>query len=127
MKEAAQSAVVSYASDARFEPDDRIRTWLVFRDLGVSAATNGKFHAYVTRASELGQKTGWHYHKFDFQLIFCLRGWVKLQYREGQEVTLHPGDSVYQPPGIVHNLVDYSEDMEILEIESPSGIVTIDV
>jgi quercetin dioxygenase-like cupin family protein len=127
MKQATRSAVASYARDARFEPDDTVRSWLRFRDLGVSQATEGKFHAYVTRAAELGKFTGWHYHKFDFQLIFCLKGWVKMQYEGGQEVTLGPGDSVYQPPGVVHNLVDYSEDMEILEIESPHGIVTVDV
>jgi len=127
MKQAIKTAVVSRAREAHFEPDDTIRTWLRFRDLGVSAATGGKFHAYVTRASEMGRTTGRHYHTFEFQLVFCLRGWVKFRYDGGEEVTLGPGDSVYQPPGIVHDLVDYSEDMEILEVEAPHGIVTIDV
>lgn len=127
MTKESLKATVSYAKDANFEPDDRIRTWLRFRDLGVNQATGGKFHAYVTRASEMGRNTGRHHHEFDFQFIFCLKGWVKFAYDGGQVVTLTPGDSVYQPPGIVHNFFDYSEDMEILEIESPYGIVTVDV
>ena len=36
------------------------------------------------------------------------------------ELTFGKGDCILQPPGIVHNELDFSEDLEGLEIYSPA-------
>ena len=47
---------------------------------------------------------------------------------EGQgERTFHAGDCVVQPAGIVHNELDCSDDVEILEIYSPAVHDTVKV
>ena len=42
-------------------------------------------------------------------------------------IVLGPGDSVLQPPGIVHNLLECSEDCELIEITSPAEFDTYPV
>lgn len=118
---------VSRRADAKFEAHDDIRPWLAFRDLGLVEATGGAYIGWVSKPSELGHRTGHHHHKWDFQFIYVLKGWVKFQYNKTEEVTLKEGDCVYQPPELVHNLVDYSEDLELLELMAPARIDTVDV
>src|SRR5205809_1136902 len=96
------------------------------RDLGIEQATHGQFRAHVIRiksgsagAHEL-HTTGLHQHKCDFQMFYVLRGWMKFVYEGQGEQTFHAGDCVLQPAGIVHNELDCSDDVEILEIYSPA-------
>ena len=76
---------------------------------------------------EHGATTGVHYHEVDFQILQVLKGWVKFAYEEEREVTLKVGDFVYHPPRMVHNLVDYSADVELFELLSPARHATIDL
>ena len=103
------------------------RDWFAIRDLGLSEATHGQYDAYVTRANELGGKGGRHYHEYNFQIMFVLKGWVKMWHEGEGEFILKPGDFVYHPPRHVHDLLDYSEDFEILEMFSPKIRASIDV
>jgi len=41
------------------------------------------------------------------------------------ERTFGPGDCVLQPPGIVHNELECSDDVEVLEIYSPAVHETV--
>ena len=53
------------------------------------------------------------------------KGWAK--FMDGDVETLvEAGDCVHQRPGIVHDLFDYSPDMEYLEIVSPADFKSID-
>jgi mannose-6-phosphate isomerase-like protein (cupin superfamily) len=102
-----------------------------YRDLGIEHATHGKFRSHVIRikrdhvgAHEL-HTTGLHKHECDFQMFFVLKGWIKFVYEEHGEFLFHAGDCILQPPGIVHNELDCSDDVEILEIYSPAVHPTV--
>ncbi|PCC73862.1 AraC-like ligand binding domain-containing protein [Nannocystis exedens] len=62
-----------------------------------------------------------HYHIVRFQLIYCLRGWVRVVYEDqGPPFELHPGDCVLQPPHIRHRVLESSPGLEVLEVSSPA-------
>jgi len=118
---------VSLAKDAKFEAG--LRAFLEYRDLGIKQATKGQFRAHVIRVKK-GEDhgslhtTGLHQHLLDFQMIYILKGWIKFTYEGHGEHTFGPGDCCLQPPGIVHNELDCSDDLELLEITSPGDYVT---
>ena len=116
---------ISRAADAQFT-DDKFRDWLVARDFGLGEATNGAFGGQVTRARELGHTTGAHWHPMTFQMVYVLKGWVKFWYEGEGEFTFNEGDFVYHPPKALHDLRDYSADVELLEIFSPAHPGTVD-
>ena len=62
-----------------------------------------------------------HYHQVRFQMIYCLRGWVRVVYEDqGEPFVLHPGDCVLQPPTIRHRVLEASDGLEVLEIGGPA-------
>ena len=97
-----------------------------YRDLGIENATHGQFRAHVIRIKKDagGQHdlhtTGLHRHLCDFQMFYVLKGWIKFVYDGEGEHTFRAGDCVLQPAGIVHNELDCSDDVEVLEIYSPA-------
>lgn len=117
---------LSRSKDAEFKTMTGYRDWFEIRDLGLSEATHGQYDGYVTRAKELNGKGGRHYHEYDFQIMFVLKGWIKMWYEGEGEFVLKAGDFVYHPPRHVHDLMDYSEDIEILEMASPKIRASID-
>lgn len=118
---------LSRAKDATFTPMTGYRDWLKIRDLGLSEATHGDYDAWVTRANDLGGSTGRHYHEYDFQIMFVLKGWVKMYYEGEGEFVLEAGDFVYHPPRHVHDFMEYSEDIEIFELAAPANHHSIDL
>jgi len=54
-----------------------------------------------------------------------LRGWIKFVYEGQGERTFQTGDCVLQPPSIVHNELECSDDLEVLEIYSPAVHPTV--
>ena len=56
---------------------------------------------------------------------YILKGTVKFEYKGEGEFTLYPGDVVYQPPEIHHREIEHSDDLELIEITSPSEFETI--
>jgi len=118
------------ASEARYESG--LRPFFEYRDLGIKDATHGKFRAHVVRVkkgSDHGDlhTTGLHQHHLDFQMIYVLKGWIRFTYEGQGEHTFRPGDCCLQPPGIVHNELDCSDDLELLEITSPGDFATVAV
>ncbi len=66
-----------------------------------------------------------HYHHIDFQLIFCLSGWVRVVYQDqGEPFVLEPGDAVLQAPGIRHRVLEASDDLQVIEVSSPAEHAT---
>jgi len=119
----------SLAKDAVYTTG--LRSFMEYRDLGVDHATHGQFRAHVIRvkkesagAHEL-HTTGLHRHLCDFQMFYVLNGWIKFVYENEGEHTFVKGDCILQPPGIVHNELDCSDDVEILEIYSPAVHPTV--
>jgi quercetin dioxygenase-like cupin family protein len=129
MSEAKQLFSASLAAEAVYKTG--LRSFMEYRDLGIEHATHGKFRAHVIRikadaagAHEL-HTTGLHRHDCDFQMFYVLKGWIRFVYESEGERTFQAGDCILQPPGIVHNELDCSDDVEILEIYSPAVHPTV--
>jgi uncharacterized protein YjlB len=58
-------------------------------------------------------------------MFYVLKGWIKFVYEGQGEHTFHAGDCVLQPASIVHNELDCSDDVEVLEIYSPAVHPTV--
>ena len=119
---------------------DGLRDFFQSRDLGISGATHGKFNAHVIRVRDGGDvsglhTTGLHTHALDFQMIYILKGWMRFVYHvddgaggtEAREHKFGAGDCCHQPPGILHNELECSDDLELIEITSPADYETIAV
>src|SRR6266849_9090552 len=124
MSEDKQLFSASRAQDAAYKTG--LRSFMEYRDLGIEQATHGRFRAHVIRiksdahgAHDL-HTTGLHQHQCDFQMYYVLKGWIRFVYEGQGELTFRAGDCVLQPPGIVHNELECSDDIEVLEIYSPA-------
>ena len=121
----------SLAKDAVYRTG--LRSFMEYRDLGIEKATHGQFRAHVIRIKKESaghhdlHTTGLHQHKCDFQMFYVLKGWIKFIYEGQGEQLFHEGDCVLQPAGIVHNELDCSDDLEVLEIYSPAVHETVAV
>ncbi len=128
LSEAFSALVVSACEESSFRRDG---LWASFeyRDLGAAEATDGQVGAFHMRA--LGPcegPMGWHWHDLTFHLVYILKGRVSYRWEGSDEVVVaKAGDSMIQPPGGAHNVLDYSEDVEVLEITMPAKYPTIDV
>ena len=105
-----------------------LRAHFAYRDLGIDAATAGKVLAQVIRARQPCDGPGdEHTHSLDFQMVYVLRGWMRTTFEGVGERTLEAGDCMYQEPGISHRVLDYSADLEVLEITIPADFETATV
>jgi mannose-6-phosphate isomerase-like protein (cupin superfamily) len=131
MTDPRQLFSASRAKDAVYNTG--LRSFMEYRDLGIDRATHGRFRAHVIRIKQDAAEphdlhtTGLHQHQCDFQMFYVLKGWMKFVYEGEGEQTFHAGDCVLQPPGIVHNELECSDDVEILEIYSPAVHDTLKV
>ncbi|HEX9648060.1 MAG TPA: cupin domain-containing protein [Alphaproteobacteria bacterium] len=117
--------VVSRADGATYETDG-LREEFAYRDLGSADATRGEIHAHIIRAKHLhGGHNGLHRHIVDFQFALVLKGWVSFYYPEHGEIRYQQGDAVTVPGGQLHELREYSEDLELLEITGPAVYDTV--
>jgi len=128
LKAAAQRFTVSHLNEADYKQDG-LRAYALYRDLGIAAASGGLCQAHVIRllspcTDEVRKR---HLHEPDLQLIYVLQGWVKNEF-EGQGVQMMSAGSCWlQPPGIKHTVLDYSADVELLEIIVPADFKTVEV
>ena len=128
MSKTEQKFCTSLAKDAKYE--DGLRGFMEYRDLGIADATGGRFRAHVIRIKDGAgdfelHTTGLHRHDLDFQMFYVLKGWIRFTYEDQGEHTFGPGDCCMQPAGIVHNELDCSDDLELLEITSPAKYETV--
>jgi quercetin dioxygenase-like cupin family protein len=115
--------------EARYT-DGGLRSFFVYRDTGVAAATNGEVRVQLVRAayksSEAKGGTGFHFHTADVHVVYMVRGWARFDY-DGVNTLVEAGDCVHQRPGIVHSLYDWSDDMEFMEIIIPADFTTTEI
>ncbi|HEU4370347.1 MAG TPA: cupin domain-containing protein [Methylomirabilota bacterium] len=129
MSEPKQLFSTNLAKDAVYRPG--LRSFMEYRDLGIEQATHGRFRAHVIRIKQDGagahdlHTTGLHQHLCDFQMFYVLKGWIRFVYEGHGEHTFGAGDCILQPPGIVHNELECSDDLEVLEIYSPAVHETV--
>jgi quercetin dioxygenase-like cupin family protein len=116
---------VSRAEGAEFETDG-LREEFRYRDLGVADATHGEVHAHIIKAKHLnGGHNGLHRHVVDFQFAMVLEGWVSFFYADHGEIVYKKGDAVTVPGDTMHELREYSDDLELLEITIPAIYDTV--
>jgi mannose-6-phosphate isomerase-like protein (cupin superfamily) len=116
------------ANDTAFTRDGP-RADVEYRDLGWSAATNGRIGAKHVRAIRpFDVETGWHWHDMTAHFVIVLKGWIKFRYAgiDG-EVTVRVGATLSQPGGVPHNVVGRSDDLELIEINMPAEFATVDL
>src|SRR5579863_9934492 len=102
------------------------RAFFTYRDLGVTAASNGRFRAQVTAAqSGMSKPTGWHYHVCEGQFVYMLSGWVELEFAGRPAMKLEAGDSIFIPGGLPHNEIRTSDAFELLEVSVPADMGTV--
>jgi hypothetical protein len=124
-----QRIAISHYRDEDFKADG-LRTYAQYRDLGVAEASQGLARAHVIRLigpCNPAEVSKLHFHDVDFQMVYVLKGWVKT-YMEGQGETLMiQGSSWTQPPRIKHLIMDYSDDVELLEVILPAEFKTVEL
>ena len=125
MSQQSQKFCTSHAKNSTWATG--LRTFFEYRDLGIGDATHGQFNAHVIRVKKPVEQfphTGPHAHDLNFQMFFVLKGWIKFVYKDHGEHLFEAGDSCLQPPGIVHDEVDCSEALELIEFTSPAKFET---
>ena len=124
-----QRIAISHHRDEDFKADG-LRAYAQYRDLGIAAASHGLAQAHVVRLigpCNPAEVSKLHYHDVEFQMVYVLKGWVKT-YLEGQgETMMNVGSSWTQPPRIRHLIMDYSDDVELLEVILPAEFKTVEL
>ena len=124
-----QRVAISHHRDEDFKADG-LRAYAKYRDLGIADATGGLARAHVIRLigpCNPEKVSNLHFHDVDFQMVYVLKGWVKT-YMEGQgENLMKEGSSWTQPPRIRHLIMDYSDDVELLEVILPADFETVEL
>lgn len=98
------------------------RKFFDYRDLGTSAATDGRIHIHVVKATgEPGAGTGWHFHTMA-QWFLILGGSSHIRVEDGPDTPLEAGDTmcIGAGPQQRHNVAPYSGDYAVLEMCVPA-------
>jgi len=124
-----QRIAISHHREEDFKADG-LRAYAHYRDLGIAAASHGLAQAHVIRLigpCNPAEVSKLHFHDVDFQMVYVLKGWVKT-YMEGQgETLMKQGSAWTQPPKIKHLIMDYSDDVELLEVILPAEFKTVEL
>ena len=124
-----QRIAISHHREEDFKADG-LRTYAKYRDLGIAAASHGLAQAHVVRLigpCNPAEVSKLHFHDVEFQMVYVLKGWVKT-YMEGQgETLMKEGSAWTQPPRIKHLILDYSDDVELLEVILPAEFKTVEL
>jgi len=76
-------------------------------------------HIRITKGGEVPDYV--HYHKINFQMIYCKSGWIRVVYEDqGEPFVLEAGDCILQPPEIRHRVLESSAGAEVIEVSSPA-------
>ncbi|MBV9564295.1 MAG: cupin domain-containing protein [Bradyrhizobium sp.] len=124
-----QRIAVSHHREEDFKADG-LRAYAHYRDLGIADASNGVARAHVIRLlppCNPEEVSKLHCHDVDFQMVYVLKGWVKT-YMEGEgETVMREGSAWTQPPKVRHMILDYSDDVELLEVILPADFKTVEL
>jgi len=124
-----QRIAISHHREEDFKADG-LRAYAHYRDLGIAEASHGLARAHVIRLigpCNPAEVSKLHFHDVEFQMVYVLKGWVKT-YMEGQgETMMKQGSAWTQPPKIKHLIMDYSDDVELLEVILPAEFKTVEL
>ncbi|MFM9998717.1 MAG: cupin [Burkholderiaceae bacterium] len=128
LTDAFSKLCIATLSPGAFKPRD---AWSAFevRDLGMAAASAGTVGAFHMRA--LGPckgPQGVHWHKLDFHMVYILKGRVTYRWEgSSDDIVVEAGGCLYQPPRGAHDVIDYTPDLEVLEVTMPAAYETVPV
>ena len=118
--------IMSFHKSAEWKPG--LRTYFEYRDLGIVEASKGKVLAHILRAREpCSGPGGYPTHDLEFQMNYVLRGWTRVEFEDVGKVRFEAGDSWYQDPNIKHEVLEFSDDFEVIEICMPAEFPTVEV
>src|SRR5690242_17633983 len=124
-----QRVAISHHREEDFKADG-LRAYAQYRDLGIADATHGLARAHVIRLigpCNPEEVSKLHFHDVEFQMVYVLKGWVKT-YMEGIGETTYQQNACWtQPPKIRHLIMDYSDDVELLEVILPADFKTVEL
>ncbi len=102
------------------------RAGMQYRDL-IPDRLGGRFIVSNIRIKKGGPVPDYvHYHHVRFQMIYCYKGWVKAVYEDqGEPFVMHAGDCVLQPPHIRHQVLECSDNFEVIEVGCPAEHKTL--
>jgi quercetin dioxygenase-like cupin family protein len=97
------------------------RAGMEYRDM-IPGRFGGRVAASHIRLTRGGSVPDYvHYHKIAFQVIYCLRGGIRVVYEDqGEPFWLRPGDCVLQPPEIRHHVLECEANSEVIEVGLPA-------
>lgn len=113
-----QELVVSRATGATWVSG---RAGMHYRDL-IPGRLGGRFVASLIQIRDGGPVPDHvHFHIVRFQMIYCVKGWVRVVYQDqGPPFVLAAGDCVLQPPNIRHRVLECSAGLEVVEVSCPA-------
>src|SRR6266567_4914289 len=124
-----QRIAISHHREEDFKADG-LRADAKYRDLGIAASSHGLAQAHVIRLQgpcNPAEVSKLHFHAVEFQMVYVLKGWVKT-YMDGEgETLMKEGSAWTQPPKIKHMILDYSDDVELLEVILPAEFKTVEL
>jgi mannose-6-phosphate isomerase-like protein (cupin superfamily) len=124
-----QRIAISHHREEDFKADG-LRAYAKYRDLGIAEASHGLAQAHVIRLQgpcDPNEVSKLHFHDVEFQMVYVLKGWVKT-YMDGEgETLMKEGSAWTQPPKIKHMILDYSDDVELLEVILPAEFRTVEL
>lgn len=106
-----------------------LRRYAKYRDLGFTEGSGGLVQAHVIRFVEPcnDEVRKRHYHELTLQMVYILKGWMKIEVEGQGEMLMRAGSTWLQPASIPHTVLDYSDDCEVLEINVPADFKTVNV
>ena len=120
---------VSHLATSEFKGEG-LRPYVVYRDLGAKEATGGLVDAHVNgrgRPFDPAAVSKRHFHDVKFQMVYVLKGWNRVEFEGQGEHMMVAGSCWIQPAGIKHTVLEYSDDLEVLEIIIPGTFDTVTV
>jgi len=120
---------VSHLATSEFKGDG-LRPYVVYRDLGAKEATGGLVDAHVNargKPFDKGAVSKRHFHDVKFQMVYVLKGWNRAWFEGHGEHMMVEGSCWIQPAGIKHMVLEYSDDLELLEIIIPAIYATVEL
>ncbi len=106
---------------------DGPRSYFLYRDLGVAAATGRRVHIHALKATAQAPAggTGFHTHSM-CQLFYVYQGWADLETRGRSGLRMVAGDAMCIAAGTHHNVPEFSSDYAIIEVCIPADYDTVD-
>ena len=55
-------------------------------------------------------------------MVYLIKGWARIYLEDIGEIRVETGDVWFQAPGVKHEVLEYSDDWEVMEITMPAEL-----